>query len=646
MLLYPEPFFQDADSSIMERSAVWTQFIRRAGALALVLILMGSILLPAFAHGQGVQKPDHPVEIAPLEALNTGSADFSPTLSPDGNRMLFNTPNGQYQDIYLAEKKNGSWTLVRNVRELNSPYNDETPFWSEDGKVVLFASDRDGSLEMPADLQGRVRVSYDLYWARAGEDGRFSEPRRIPGTFQTSDHERAPALSFDSREIYYTTWEFGDITGSKIMVARWNGSGFSNPEALPEKINSGNQEAAMLPIKENMYVFSSRRPGGIGGWDFYMTRKDDGGWTDPVLVPEISSPENEMHLSVHNGQFFFASDRSGGKGHYDLYSTSTNIGLDTEVAMREPIAEQPAAEEPAEQPPTVERDRGAENRSVREGDPESYSNPTANRGREEDLEGILRNYDAAMDRSFENETPADYRDRIDRGLELAFEGAERPNRFRPDRESLVIMDKDTGRPLSVPVKLQPYYQNENKPRPNPTRSRSTQTGELKLPDFDSEGLEVTISVPGYATYHRIIDYRAVFAGKRIVYLEKAKKGQSFQVNEIRFDANSAVLRDESEFYLESLVSYLKQNPKTRLRIIGHTDLHGTREYNETLSYRRALSVKNYLVYHGIDEKRLEVHGAGFSEPVVNKKGEPYDQQNRRTEFKILDDGSEASAPEF
>ena len=105
-----------------------------------------------------------------------------------------------------------------------------------------------------------------------------------------------------------------------------------------------------------------------------------------MLVPEISSPENEMHLSVHNGQFFFASDRSGGKGHYDLYSTSTNIGLDTEVAMREPIAEQPAAEEPAEQPPTVERDRGAENRSVREGDPESYSNPTANRGREEDLE--------------------------------------------------------------------------------------------------------------------------------------------------------------------------------------------------------------------------------------------------------------------
>ena len=139
------------------------KLMRKAAVLLMILILAGSLLMPAFAHGQGVQQPDQPVEIEALSELNTGAADFAPTISPDGKRMLFNTSNGQYQDIYLAEQKDDRWVLVRNVRELNSPYNDETPFWSEDGKVILFASDRDGSLEMPADLQGRVRVSYDLY---------------------------------------------------------------------------------------------------------------------------------------------------------------------------------------------------------------------------------------------------------------------------------------------------------------------------------------------------------------------------------------------------------------------------------------------------------------------------------------------------
>ena len=615
------------------------KYLQKAAVFLMVLLLLGGILAPALAYGQGVQQPDRPVEIRPLDELNTGSADFAPTLSPDGQRMLFNTRNGQYQDIYLAAKKDGQWSLVRNVRELNSPYNDETPFWSADGKVVLFASDRDGSLEMPADLQGRVRVSYDLYWARADEQGRFSEPRRIPGAFQTSDHERAPALSPDSRELYYTTWEFGDINGSKIMMARWNGSGFSEPESLPSSINSGHQEAALMPLQGNTYVFSSRRPGGVGGWDFYRTTRSESGWTDPILVPELSSTENEMHLSIHNGTLFFASDRSGGKGHYDLYSSETQLNFnDSQFAMREDQTES--------RPPSSEESEGR-TESVREGDTQSYTDPTANLGREEDLEGLLQNYDARLDGSFERETPEAYRDRVNRGLELAFEGAELPDsgRYRPERESLIIMDKDTGRPLSVPVKMQPYYQDENKPRPEPSRSRSSDSGQLRLPEFDSEGLEVTISVPGYATYHRIIDYRAVFNGKRIVYLEKARKGQSFEVNEIRFDANSAVLRDESEFYLESLVQYLNKNPNTRLRIIGHTDLHGSKEYNETLSYRRAISVKNYLVYHGIDEKRLEVEGAGFSHPIVNKKGEPHDQKNRRTEFKILDD-ADSREPEF
>ena len=43
------------------------------------------------------------------------------------------------------------------MTELNSPYNDETPFITPDGKWLFFASDRDGSAELPRDERGIVR---------------------------------------------------------------------------------------------------------------------------------------------------------------------------------------------------------------------------------------------------------------------------------------------------------------------------------------------------------------------------------------------------------------------------------------------------------------------------------------------------------
>ncbi|MCB1167932.1 MAG: OmpA family protein, partial [Leptospiraceae bacterium] len=362
------------------------------------------------------------------------------------------------------------------------------------------------------------------------------------------------------------------------------------------------------------------RPGGTGGWDFYVTSRTESGWSEPRQIIELNSPGNEMHLSRVDNRFYFASDRSGGKGQYDLYFTEIPRLADSS----EPEAD-PSTETANEKPERAESS-------------DEQVALARNRGREDDLEGVLRNYDAAMDRAGEFESEEEYRRRIERGLELAFDN-DPIERTTPKKDTLIVQDRDTGRPMSVQVKMRPYYKDEQKKRPDATLSRSDAEGTLQLPEFDSEGLELSITVPGYTPYHRVIDYRAVASGKRIVYLERAKKGQSFQVNDIKFDANSAVIRDESESYLESLIDFMKQNPAVRLKIVGHTDLHGSEEYNISLSLRRALSVRNYLVYHGIKEERLAVEGAGFSHPIVNKKGPPHDQINRRTEFVILEDGN-------
>ena len=73
-----------------------------------------------------------------------------------------------------------------------------------------------------------------------------------------------------------------------------------------------------------------------------------------------------------------------------------------------------------------------------------------------------------------------------------------------------------------------------------------------------------------------------------------------------------------------------------MRIEGHTDTRGSRWYNKRLSQARANAVREYLIQHGIDPKRLVAVGYGEERPVVfpERTEEDY-QKNRRVEFYIL-----------
>jgi outer membrane protein OmpA-like peptidoglycan-associated protein len=98
-----------------------------------------------------------------------------------------------------------------------------------------------------------------------------------------------------------------------------------------------------------------------------------------------------------------------------------------------------------------------------------------------------------------------------------------------------------------------------------------------------------------------------------------------------------VIKPESFPYLDALSKFLEENENINLEIVGHTDLHGTDEYNKQLSLERAKAVEKYLVEKGLDSRRFTVSGVGKSQPVVNRIGEGFDELNRRTEFKILKD---------
>jgi OOP family OmpA-OmpF porin len=104
---------------------------------------------------------------------------------------------------------------------------------------------------------------------------------------------------------------------------------------------------------------------------------------------------------------------------------------------------------------------------------------------------------------------------------------------------------------------------------------------------------------------------------------------------IEFDTNKATIRKKSFKTLDEAVGVLKDYPKLRIEISGHTDTTGKRDHNMELSKARADSVKKYMVDKGIDASRIETRGAGPDEPIADNKTAAGKQKNRRIEFKIL-----------
>ena len=92
------------------------------------------------------------------------------------------------------------------------------------------------------------------------------------------------------------------------------------------------------------------------------------------------------------------------------------------------------------------------------------------------------------------------------------------------------------------------------------------------------------------------------------------------VRGIFYEFGKADLTPESTDALDRMVKTLKENPHITIEMAAHTDYVSSDTFNLGLSQRRAQSVVNYLIAHGIDSARLEAHGYGETRPkVVTKK---------------------------
>lgn len=98
-----------------------------------------------------------------------------------------------------------------------------------------------------------------------------------------------------------------------------------------------------------------------------------------------------------------------------------------------------------------------------------------------------------------------------------------------------------------------------------------------------------------------------------------------------FDLDRDTLRPEVTAALDRYIAILRNNSKT-VRLEGHADERGTREYNLALGERRANAVANYLSVNGISRDRIETVSYGEERPVATGHDEESWAQNRRVEL--------------
>lgn len=103
-------------------------------------------------------------------------------------------------------------------------------------------------------------------------------------------------------------------------------------------------------------------------------------------------------------------------------------------------------------------------------------------------------------------------------------------------------------------------------------------------------------------------------------------------NVFYFEFDSSALSRQTIAALDAHIAVLQRSDRN-VRLEGHTDERGTREYNIALGERRANSVRDYMVANGIGSYRIESVSYGEERPVAYGSSESSWSQNRRVELK-------------
>ncbi|MCH8120803.1 MAG: PD40 domain-containing protein [Planctomycetes bacterium] len=170
----------------------------------------------------------------------------------------------------------------------------------------------------------------------ADEDRTFGNPTNLGPTVNSSANEYDPSISPDELELYFNSYRPGGFGNADIWVTRRKTKvdPWDTPVNLGPTVNSSAHDyAPSISVDGLSLYFSSKRPGGYGDQDIWVTTRKTKGdpWGTPVnLGPIVNSSgfEEAPSISADGLTLYFTSRRPGGYGNGDLWVTTRKTKAD------------------------------------------------------------------------------------------------------------------------------------------------------------------------------------------------------------------------------------------------------------------------------------------------------------------------------
>ncbi|HKS15427.1 MAG TPA: OmpA family protein [Pseudomonas sp.] len=119
--------------------------------------------------------------------------------------------------------------------------------------------------------------------------------------------------------------------------------------------------------------------------------------------------------------------------------------------------------------------------------------------------------------------------------------------------------------------------------------------------------------------------------------KQTDRGTLVTFGDVLFDFNKADLKSSALPNITTLATFLQENPDRKVIVEGYADSVGSASYNQSLSERRAESVRRSLLRAGVDPARVVAQGYGKEYPVADNSSNSGRAQNRRVEVTISND---------
>jgi NitT/TauT family transport system substrate-binding protein len=207
------------------------------------------------------------------------------------------------------------------------------------------------------------------------------------------------------------------------------------------------------------------------------------------------------------------------------------------------------------------------------------------------------------------------------------------------------LDTDTVSGMLSGLKLTPYADNAQFYGLSGPKSHYETLFDTAFVIWRKKGLVTkSVDAKGWADTRFLQTIAASYPGQKVEEAPVVAKAPSdkdvpilHQQIQIQFTPGSDEIMAGSYLLLDKLGETMTSFGSTVLRIEGNTDSTGSPTGNMTLSERRSLSVKNYIVknFPNIPPSRFQTIGRGASNPIAENTTEAGRQQNRRTDIKVI-----------